>query len=104
MKQLLCGVLMVCAFLAWTGCSSLESKQRKLQLGMTKQQATALLGSDFTVVGARVDPSGKPIEVISYAEKRKEPLLLYFRDNSLVQWGDSEVLKNMPAAPGDKPK
>ncbi len=95
MKKLLSLTIVALLFIA-AGCSSVESRSQKLHLGMTFQQATDLVGSDYTVAAARMDPQNVPIKVIQYDQKKKGPLYLYFRSNSLVQWGDVSVLNAMP--------
>ena len=78
------------------GCASLQSKTQKLELGMTKQQTTDLLGDDYMAVGARAHTDGKTLEAIKYHDEKTGDLYLYFSDGKLVQWGDTEVLKAMP--------
>ena len=94
--------MIVCslALLAFAGCSSLEKRSQKLQLGMTKKDATSLLGSDFTTAAARTEADGSAVVVLKYSEKNKADLFLYFRQDKLTQWGDSSLLNAMPPAPG----
>lgn len=63
---------------------------------MTKDQTVSLLGRDYKTVGARETPDARKIEVIRYDDPKYGELLLYFRDNKLVQWGDIRILDNMP--------
>lgn len=65
---------------------------------MSMADVTQLMGSDYTTVAARVEAGGTPVSVIKYELKKKEPLYLYFRQDKLVQWGDTSVLKAMPDA------
>lgn len=93
----LLATLSAALFLA--GCSSmgsLDSRSQKLSLGMTKEEATSLLGKDFKVVGARETADARKAEVIRYDDPKFGELLLYFRDGKLVQWGDIRILDNMP--------
>lgn len=93
-----CFTTIICSLvlLALTGCSSLEKRSQKLQLGMTKEAAVNLLGSDYSVVAARVDPDGSTISVLKYVDKKQPALYLYFRNDKLAQWGDTAVLDAMP--------
>lgn len=79
-----------------SGCASIEKRTQKLNLGMTKEQATNVLGNDFKTVGARESAGSRKIEVIQYDDADYGELLLYFRDGKLVQWGDIRVLENVP--------
>jgi len=94
-------ITIVCslALLALAGCSSLEKRSQKLQLGMTQAAAVKVLGSDYTVVAARVEADGSPVSVLKFSESKKQELFLYFRKDKLAQWGDAEALKAMPPAP-----
>lgn len=84
------------AALLLAGCATLDSRSQKLNLGMTKEQTTALLGDDYKVVGARETADARKAEVIRYDDPKYGELLLYFRDGKLVQWGDIRILDNMP--------
>ena len=77
-------------------CATLDSRSQKLNLGMTKEQTTSLLGDDYKVVGARETADARKAEVIRYDDPKYGELLLYFRDGKLVQWGDIRILDNMP--------
>ncbi|HAB19562.1 MAG TPA: hypothetical protein PLX89_17545 [Verrucomicrobiota bacterium] len=96
MKQFINIVVCTITLLALAACSSVESRSQKLQLGMTRAAAVKVLGSDYTVVAARVDPDGSPVSVLKYRGDKKQDLFLYFRKDKLVQWGDTEALQNMP--------
>ena len=98
MKTLVHALLVVAASLWLTGCASTESRSQKLTLGMSFADATGLMGSDYSAVAARVEAAGAPLSVIKYELKTKEPLYLFFRQDKLVQWGDTSVLKAMPEA------
>lgn len=87
------------AVLVLAGCSSLEKRSQKLQLGMSQAAAIKVLASDFSVVAARVEADGSPVSVLKFSESKKRELLLYFRQDKLAQWGDTEALKAMPPAP-----
>ncbi len=84
------------AVLLLAGCRSLDSRTQRLNLGMTKDQTVSLLGRDYKTVGARETADASKAEVIRYDDPKYGELLLYFRDNKLVQWGDIRILDNMP--------
>ena len=86
----------VVALILLAGCASIEKRTQKLSLGMTREQATNVLGNDFRTVGARESSGSHKIEVIEYNDAEYGELLLYFRDGKLVQWGDIRVLENVP--------
>ena len=79
-----------------TACSSLDSRTRKLQLGMSREQVVKLLGSDYTVAGARKEADGSAIEILRFGDKGAEQVFAYFRNGQLVQWGDQKLLENAP--------
>jgi hypothetical protein len=78
----------------------MDTRTQKLNLGMTKDQTTSLLGKDFKAVGAREAADARKVEVIQYDDPKYGELLLYFRDGKLVQWGDIRILDNMPQSEG----
>ena len=86
----------IAASLFLVGCGSLDSRTQKLNLGMTKDQTTSLLGDEYKTVGARETADARKAEVIRYDDAKYGELLLYFRDGKLVQWGDIRILDNMP--------
>ena len=92
--------LIICSFalLVLAACSSIEKRAQKLQLGMSKEAAIKLLGSDYTVVAARVEADGSPISVLKFPGSKKKDLFLYFRKEKLTQWGDTAALNAMPPA------
>jgi len=84
--------LILCGLAA---CSSMESRTRKLQLGMSRAQVVGVLGSSYMVVGARQESAGA-VEVLRFGGKGDDPIFAYFRDGKLVQWGDHEMLQQAP--------
>ncbi len=84
--------------LALVACSSMDSRTKKLQLGMSRAQVVKILGSDYTVAGAKKDADGSALEVLRFGEKKDPGLFIYFNNDRLVQWGDNQVLQNMPGA------
>lgn len=90
----------VSALVILSSCGSMDTRTQKLNLGMTKDQTTSLLGKDFKAVGARESADARKVEVIRYDDPKYGELLLYFRDGKLVQWGDIRILDNMPPTEG----
>jgi len=86
--------LMLCGLSA---CSSMDSRTRRLQLGMSRAQVVGVLGSSYTVVGARQESDGA-VEVLRFGDQDRDQLFTYFRDGELVQWGDHDMLQQAPAA------
>jgi len=77
-------------------CGTMGTKSQRLQLGMTKEQVSGLLGRKYTTVGARESTDSRRIEVLRYHDDRSGELLLYFRDGRLIQWGDGHILDKIP--------
>ena len=96
MKQKLSTVLLSLLLLGLAACSSLDSRTKKLQLGMSRDQVVQTLGGNYTVVGAKQDAKGGAVEVLRFGEKKDAGLFAYFQNGKLVQWGDQQVLQNMP--------
>ena len=88
------------ALVILSSCGSMDTRTQKLNLGMSKDQTTSLLGKDYKAVGAREAADSRKVEVIRYDDPKYGELLLYFRDSKLVQWGDIRILDNMPPAEG----
>ena len=84
--------------LGLVACSSMDSRTKKLQLGMTREQVVKTLGGDYSVVGAKKDADGSAVEVLRFGERKDPGLFAYFHDGKLVQWGDNDALNNMPGA------
>ncbi len=76
----------------------MESRSQKLTLGMPRTGVIELMGSDYSTVAARVEPDGTHVSVLKYELSKQKPLFLYFRQDKLVQWGDTSVLSAMPDA------
>ena len=98
MKQALGTSLVFLLLLALTACSSLDSRAKKLQLGMSRDKVVETLGGDYSVVGAKQDTGGSAVEVLRFGEKKDPGIFAYFQNGKLVQWGDQQVLQNMPGA------
>jgi hypothetical protein len=63
------------------------NKMDKLELGMSKQQLTAILGRDYTIAEKRFE-EGNLLEVLSYRNYPQEPeiYLFVFANNELQEW------------------
>jgi len=74
-----------------TGCTSVvkmsSSNMNKLELGMTKEQVTTILGNGYTVAEKRIE-NNIQIEVLSYRNfyKDDEFYLFQFKNNKLEKW------------------
>lgn len=64
-----------------------SDKMNKLDLGMSKEQVTTILGNDYTIAEKRME-LGKKVEVLSYRDyyKNDEFYLFVFKDNKLEKW------------------
>jgi hypothetical protein len=98
MKRILSTALLSVLVVGLAACSSLDARTKKLQLGMTREQVVKTLGGDYSMVGAKKDADGSATEVLRFGEKKDQGLFAYFQNGKLVQWGDQQVLKNMPGA------
>jgi hypothetical protein len=95
MQRTLSILLCATVFLSLTACSSFESRSRKLQLGMSREQVVKTLGNEYTVAGAKKEANGSTIEVLRFGDKSDEGVYAYFHNGQLVQWGDQQVLKTL---------
>jgi hypothetical protein len=95
MQRTLSILLCATALLTLTACSSFESRSRKLQLGMTREQVVKTLGNEYTVAGAKKEANGSTIEVLRFGEKKDPGVYAYFHNGQLVQWGDQQVLQTL---------
>lgn len=96
MKKSLCLLTTGLLLLGITACSSLQSRAKKLTLGMERQQVVKTLGGSYTPVAARTEEGGSNIEVLRFGKRKRDSIYTYFRDGKLVQWGDESALDRMP--------
>jgi hypothetical protein len=90
MKQILLAVFLGIIF---SSCSPVifsrinGNKMDKLELGMSKQQLTAILGRSYTIAEKRME-EGNLIEVLSYRNypNDRELYLFVFANNELQEW------------------
>lgn len=84
-------LLYVLTIIFLTSCSSVvnltSSKMNQLELGMSKEQVTNILGKGYTVSEKRIE-NGIQIEVLSYRDvlKDDEFYLFQFKNDKLKEW------------------
>ena len=85
-KKIIYSLFFILVFTA-CGTSGLMNKTKQLQLGMSRQEATALLGNNYRVVAARQTPEGG-LEVLRYGPDILDTsiYMLNFIDGRLVEW------------------
>ena len=85
--------LMVVA-LIFVSCSApITQRSQKLQQGMTQAQVKQILGSDYVVKATKPNAEGKTIALWEYMDGSGNIYDLYFKDDSLVQWGTPSSLR-----------
>lgn len=64
-----------------------SSNMNKLELGMTKEQVSKILGSDYSIAEKRIEDN-KTIEVLSYRNyyRNDEFYMFVFKNNKLEKW------------------
>ena len=96
MKTRIC--ILFILVLITNGCSSLANmtseKMNKLELGMSKQQVTEILGSNYTIAEKKIE-NGVQVEVLSYRDfyKDDEFYMFTFKNNTLEKWHRELALK-----------
>ena len=86
MKTRICILFII--VLITTACSSVvnmtSEKMNKLELGMSKQQVTEILGSNYTIAEKKIE-NGVQVEVLSYRDfyKDDEFYMFIFKNNTL---------------------
>ncbi len=96
MKTRIC--ILFILVLITTGCSSLANmtseKMNKLELGMSKQQITEILGNNYTIAEKKIE-NGVQVEVLSYRDfyKDDEFYMFIFKNNTLEKWYRELALK-----------
>lgn len=78
-------LLTSCAAFKLTPMTS--SVMNKLELGMSKEQVTTILGTDYTIAEKRIE-DGNKIEVLSYRDVTYsgEFYMFVFKNDSLEKW------------------
>ena len=96
MKTRICILFII--VLITTACSSVvnmtSEKMNKLELGMSKQQVTEILGSSYTIAEKKIE-NGVQVEVLSYRDfyKDDEFYMFTFKNNTLEKWHRELALK-----------
>ena len=96
MKTRIC--ILFILVLITTACSSLANmtseKMNKLELGMSKQQVTEILGRNYTIAEKKIE-NGVQVEVLSYRDfyKDDEFYMFTFKNNTLEKWHRELALK-----------
>ena len=96
MKTRICILFII--VLITTACSSVvnmtSEKMNKLELGMSKQQVTEILGSNYTIAEKKIE-NGVQVEVLSYRDfyKDDEFYMFIFKNNTLGRWHRELALK-----------
>lgn len=96
MKTRIC--ILFILVLITTACSSLANmtseKMNKLELGMSKQQVTEILGNNYTIAEKKIE-NGVQVEVLSYRDfyKDDEFYMFTFKNNTLEKWHRELALK-----------
>lgn len=90
MKQILLAVILgaILSSCSPAGFSHMNgNKMDKLELGMSKQQLTAILGRGYTIAEKRLE-EGNLVEVLSYRNYPydREIYLFVFANNELKEW------------------
>ena len=96
MKTRICILFII--VLITTACSSVvnmtSEKMNKLELGMSKQQVTEILGSNYTIAEKKIE-NGVQVEVLSYRDfyKDDEFYMFIFKNITLERWHRELALK-----------
>ena len=96
MKTRICILFII--VLITTACSSVvnmtSEKMNKLELGMSKQQVTEILGRNYTIAEKKIE-NGVQVEVLSYRDfyKDDEFYMFTFKNNTLERWHRELALK-----------
>ena len=96
MKTRIC--ILFILVLITTACSSVvnmtSEKMNKLELGMSKQQVTEILGSNYTIAEKKIE-NGVQVEVLSYRDfyKDDEFYMFIFKNKTLEKWHRELALK-----------
>ena len=96
MKTRICILFII--VLITTACSSVvnmtSEKMNKLELGISKQQVTEILGRNYTIAEKKIE-NGVQVEVLSYRDfyKDDEFYMFIFKNNTLERWHRELALK-----------
>lgn len=91
MKKCKLCIYLVFIALTLTSCAAIpnltSSNMNKLELGMSKQQVTKILGSGYTIAEKRMEMSTE-VEVLSYRDfyQKDELYMFVFKNGKLEKW------------------
>ncbi|HTQ49492.1 MAG TPA: hypothetical protein VMJ12_02185 [Candidatus Acidoferrales bacterium] len=88
-KHLVRLTLVAMVLCASFGCSTTTAhKLNKLNLGMSQEDVTSILGDNYVVEAAATDTNGARLQMWDYTDKKtQDEYRLYFKDGKLAQWG-----------------
>jgi hypothetical protein len=80
-------IVLLSSCVAYTAVHMTSSNMNKIELGMSKEQLTQILGSTYTIAEKRVE-GDKAIEVLSYRElyDNDEFYMFVFKNDKLEKW------------------
>ncbi|WP_157895258.1 hypothetical protein [Verrucomicrobium sp. GAS474] len=97
-------ILLLAIAVVFASCSTpITKRSQKLQQGMTQAQVKQVLGSDYIVKATKPNSEGKTISLWEYMDGNGNIYDLYFKDDSLVQWGNPASLKTNIDVQGGAP-
>ncbi len=83
--------------LGLSGCGGVGQKINRLSISMSKDEVRGLIGSNFVAKGSKVDPDGNVLDLWEITDtKTKSTYQIYFLNDKVSQWGNSEDLKAFP--------
>lgn len=66
---------------------NMDSRMKKIELGMSKKKVISILGSNYEQAGARMTSDGSMESISYYAVSTTEAYyILTFKDGELVEW------------------
>lgn len=100
MKKFKICILFVFLILVLDSCASFQvvnmtsSNMNQLELGMSKEEVTQILGRDYTIAEKRLEDNNE-IEVLSYKNfyESNEYYLFVFKNHKLEKWYRELLLK-----------
>lgn len=80
-------VLMLSACVSLSGTHMTSQEMNKLELGMSKENVTSILGAGYTIAEKRIEDNNK-IEVLSYRDvyRSDEFYMFVFKNDKLEKW------------------
>lgn len=90
-NKLFCSLIAICLLLlSACGSTKLESGLKQIELGMTKQEVSSILGKKYTIMGSGTTPDGN-METWCYTdpnllESNNKKIIVNFLDGRLDEW------------------